>query len=165
MMGIDISAFVRMILLSLLLGALLGGMLEIVRFIFGFCFPKTIDATGQSDRWTLGVVALRDVIFFLISGAAFAVFIYYANNGNIRLFAILGTLVGFFAFYFTVGRFIRRIFGFLIHICHKLVSLLAYPLKWGLGKCLVYIKSKNKTPIRKRNNVTCEDVNEPGYKK
>ena len=121
MIGIDFSAFVRMILLSLLLGACLGGVLEIIRFVFGICLPKTDGDVSQSSWLIQCAVAARDVIFFFISGIAFSVFVYYTNCGNVRFFAVLGTIAGFGVFYFTVGCFVRRALGFLINILYALL--------------------------------------------
>lgn len=162
MFGIDIAAFVRMSLLSLVLGAFLGCVLEIVRFIFALCCPKTVEISDKTRLPIKIIIAVRDVIFFFISGVAFAVFIYYTNNGSIRLFAVLGTMMGFFAFYFSAGRIVRKTFGLLICICHKLISFAVCPFKWMMGKCLRLIRSKNKLRIQKRNSVKCEDINERG---
>lgn len=153
MIGIDFSAFVRMILLSLLLGACLGGVLEIIRFVFGICLPKTDGDVSQSSWLIQCAVAARDVIFFFISGIAFSVFVYYTNCGNVRFFAVLGTIAGFGVFYFTVGRFVRRALGFLINIMHKLTCAFVYPIKRMLQKCLMWIKSKKHITDPQKNNV------------
>lgn len=142
MLGIDISAFVRMILLSLLLGACLGFLHEVLRFIFVFFFPRTDEGQGRTSLFVGIIVAVRDVIFFSVCGVAFAVFVYYTNNGNIRLFAVLGTLFGFFAFYFTVGRLARKFFGILIHIIHKLILFFTFPIRCLIEKYLPRIRSK-----------------------
>ena len=142
MIGIDFSAFVRMILLSLLLGTCLGGVLEIIRFVFSLCFHKTVDDLNLSSWFIRCVVAARDIVFFFVSGIAFSVLVYYTNNGNVRLFAILGTIAGFLAFYFTIGRCVRMVLELFVRFLHKLVWVLVCPMKRMIGKFLRWIKSK-----------------------
>ena len=142
MLGIDVYAFARMIILSLFYGACLGFLHELLRFIFLFFFPMTYDGSSQSRVLSQIIIAIRDIIFFFICSVTFAVFVYYTNNGNIRLFAVIGTLSGFFVFYFSVGRFVRKVFETLIHIFYKLISFLAFPIRRGIKKCFPWIRLK-----------------------
>lgn len=126
----DPAAIARMSAMSLLLGVLLELFLEVLRLAGGFISPKTLARHGKTEGiasfiWLL----IRDIVFFTVSGAVFSVFVYYSNNGNVRLTAVIGTLAGFLLCYFTLGRLLRRVSELIIRTLYRLIYILTYPLR------------------------------------
>lgn len=70
-------------------------------------FSKAICAT---------VLFLEDVLFFVIVGVALVLVLYYANDGQFRGIAPLGMAAGFFVYYNTVGRILRRVSVYLARL-------------------------------------------------
>jgi ABC-type multidrug transport system fused ATPase/permease subunit len=57
------------------------------------------------NDFAIWIVALvEDIVFFIISALVMTVFIFHANNGSVRGFALFGALVGFIVYLFTIGR-------------------------------------------------------------
>ena len=48
-------------------------------------------------------VFLGDLIYFILAGAAFCIYIHF-SGGEFRMFMLISLLVGFAGYYFTVGR-------------------------------------------------------------
>ena len=70
-------------------------------------------------------VFFGDILYFTVSGAAFAVFIHF-SGGEFRFFMLFGLLVGFFCYYLTVGRAVIRISGAIVRSIRIAVSYLIY---------------------------------------
>lgn len=51
-------------------------------------------------------IALGDVLYGILTGCVFSVFLYSAASGCFRWFYLLGMGIGFFVYYFTLGRLV-----------------------------------------------------------
>ena len=131
-MNIDQYALAQMTLASLLLGAFLELVFELLRFTGGIFMPRLLCDSSEKNDDAVAVIwfFVRDFVFLSFCGIAFSVFIYYTNDGNVRFAAIMGTLMGFAACYFTVGRLIRKCAVFILNVFYKLLSILLYPFKF-----------------------------------
>ena len=99
-------------------------------------FPKT-------PPW---LVCVEDVIFCLVSGAAYFVFIFSVNLGVPRLFSLLGCLFGFYFWKKTFSKTLvvlsENIIGFLCVPLSFLLSIITKIFKTFLCKVMIYIKMK-----------------------
>ncbi|MCL2213174.1 MAG: spore cortex biosynthesis protein YabQ [Oscillospiraceae bacterium] len=139
-----------LLLYSAAVGAALGVIYDIFR-IFRVAFPppateqkKLKGKFNHSSFIYNSIVFLQDIIFWIFSAVVTILFIFMANRGQVRIFALFGQLTGFGIYYFTIGRlvykvaekivkFIRRVFRWIkkrvvmpiIHVLQKIYKKLA----------------------------------------
>ncbi len=86
-----------------------------------------------------------DLLFMLLSGAFFCVFLYAVNDGEFRFFVLLGVLLGFILYRFTVGRvlwlFASYIVGFIRLIFSWLLFGVLFPFQ-SLLRFLAFLSRK-----------------------
>lgn len=117
-------ALIWVTLLAFLLGLILGLVFDAVKIPFSLWVPKDV---AKRDERPYGkvlkkrfrgfhgsisrniVISLRDIVFFLISGIVFSVFLYRFNYGRFRWFILFSLCLGFWAFRATAGRLTGRI--------------------------------------------------------
>ena len=130
-MSIDQYALAKMALESLLLGVLLELVFELLRFAIGIFLPRLLNDVNEKndDVGAVICISVRDFIFLTFCGIAFSVFVYYTNDGSIRFIAVAGTIVGFTACYFSLGRFIRRCSVLALKLIYKLIGFLLLPIR------------------------------------
>jgi len=79
------------------------------------------------------LIFFEDVLFALIASVVVCIFIFYMNRGQFRGIALVGTFLGFLAYYFTVGRLVMYfsgvIIGFLKFLTRKIYEYTLHPLK------------------------------------
>ena len=144
MQFIVITEQLQITLYALLLGVCFGAaydLLRILRMLVGITpvpakrisfaarLPRRhIGRIGKGRISELFFVHLPDVLYGLLTGAIFCIFLYAANNGRFRWYLLMGCAVGFFCYYYSVGRlvvflsgyitsFLRSILGFLLYLC------------------------------------------------
>ncbi len=126
MSGLDLllsqNLFVRMLLLSALVGGVLGMIYDallLLRTLLGdptAVHPQKADRTtspGEVARplsllYAMFRIAL-DGMFALLSAVALILLCYYTNDGQIRAPAIFGLACGFFVYKQTVSRLLLRV--------------------------------------------------------
>ena len=54
-------------------------------------------------------IFIEDILFSLIAAAAVIVLLYNVSSGRVRVSALIGLPAGFFLWYFTVGKAVRRL--------------------------------------------------------
>lgn len=73
------------------------------------------------------ITYIEDIIFWLISGSLFLFNAFYFNNGQIRMFMILGIGIGLIFYILTVSKFIIKInvkiLGFFKKIIYKILRI------------------------------------------
>lgn len=84
-------------LMSLLAGVVCGAVYDIFRILRAFAFKNRV------------IVFVEDVLFCLFVTACFLVLFYNYSEGRLRFYAFTGVILGFSAYYFTVGAITRRI--------------------------------------------------------
>lgn len=97
---------------------------------------------GELRRRIHGVIiAVGDVLFGVLAGSVFSVFLYYAASGCFRWFYLLGWGIGFLVYYFTVGRLtmlssevivylLRVCVGYVFYLAALPIRLLARMARW-----------------------------------
>ena len=127
-MGINPTLLLRLLAASVIVGMALGlvyDVLRICRVMMGmsrytaaasapiFCprFYKPRRKMGcsrVSDFVKSAVLIAQDFFFCVTFGIAVALLLFSRNGGEFRGFVLLGALLGFAAYYFTVGRLVIR---------------------------------------------------------
>lgn len=171
-----------MTLLAFLLGILLGGLFDAVKIPFSLWVPRDI---AMGDERPYGrvlkkrfrgfhgslsrsiIVSLRDMVFFLVSGVAFSVFLYRFNYGRFRWFILVSLCFGFWAFRVTVGRLTSRISGLFSRSLILGVNIALWVvitpvwLLWRLTRRLLVIPAEaavKKTVMCRRTRATADFI-------
>ena len=76
------------------------------------------------------------VLFGVLCGVALILLLYYVNDGQFRLLAVLGLGCGFFAWYHTLGRLLGALTDRLSAWLHAALRRLSVPLARRTG-CMV----------------------------
>ena len=87
--------------LSAVTGAGLGVLWSLIRLLRGICGA---DRRGWHTVPVRILLTGMDVLFGVLCGVALILLLYYVNDGQFRLLAVLGLGCGFFAWYHTLGR-------------------------------------------------------------
>ncbi len=79
------------------------------------------------------VIFIEDLIYFSFLGIAFSVFVFYANEGKIRISLLISAILGFLVYFNTFGRlfvsFFEIIANFLKIFIKIFVFSIAFPIK------------------------------------
>lgn len=137
-------------LLSLGMGFLLGIFYDFIRII------RISFLRGKSG------VIISDVFFCAVACLVTFLFCLTVNEGEIRLFLVLGETAGFFAYYFSLGAVIfacsEKIIGFIKKLIKSILSVILFPLKWvfvkfcKLFKNLLTKSRKNGKKLKNKSN-------------
>lgn len=126
-MGISLERQLYAFLYAIMTGCVLGVVLDFIRIsrvLFGIAsytgqktkllhhsFPligtiKTTVWSHELSRLKIFLFFIGDLLFFVLSGLVFCVFLYHAASGSFRWFYLFGALIGFSAYYASVGRIV-----------------------------------------------------------
>lgn len=110
------SAELRLFGLSMILGAVLGSLFDILR------------ALRQSIRHSDAAVFIEDAVFFSLFGISFYSFCTEMCSGALRAFVLFGMSSGFLIYILLPGRVIKEILAVslstVVKICKRIVSVL-----------------------------------------
>lgn len=88
------------------------------------------------------VIFAEDVLYFLICAAITFLYLMGWVQGKIRVFLLLGELVGWILYYFTIGQLVMRVSKAFIegvqHVITFIIRYVALPI-WRLVYRIVYI--------------------------
>ncbi|MBQ4628330.1 MAG: spore cortex biosynthesis protein YabQ [Clostridia bacterium] len=96
-MGFTLLSQQTLFLLSLLFGGTLSAVYCVFRIVRNIFLAYPISAF------------IFDLLYFLITAISTVVFIFVANNGEIRIYVIASVCLGWILFFLTFGRFISFI--------------------------------------------------------
>ncbi len=88
----------------------------------------SVKKTGIGAKLELAVVFVCDVLFFLATSVVSVVFLYQANYGQPRLYVLVSVILGFAAYYNTVGRLIAYTSGAIISLVRLISAFVFYRL-------------------------------------
>lgn len=124
-------------LYAVALGAILCAVYDVFRII-RIAFGGKITA-----------VFIEDIIFSIIALLMTFIFVVAFNNGELRFFVLLGELIGFTVYYFTIGKLTMGISKAIISLIKKLINLLLMPFVKFFGLLKEKTKTKNKKTPKK----------------
>jgi len=118
----------------ILVGAIIG--------IFFDCFRILRKTLKTSDI----ITALEDGMFWILTGLFLIYMIFVFNNGEIRLFLILGVFIGLILYFITISKIFVRLTLIFIETCIKyfflpLIKILHFLIK-PFKKIFSFLKKK-----------------------
>lgn len=169
-----ISEQITVLLFALLLGIFLGVMYDFFR-VMRVCvgvrygnrtlkkfWDKQLPLIGAyavgrgkniTDKIKNAVVCMGDILFSLAAGVAVSVFIYRHCYGIVRWYVFFGALLGFIAYYFTVGRVVLTVAELIMFFVATAVRYAVY----FITRPIVMIFKKMKTSLPKRKDKKTEN--------
>lgn len=149
--------------LSVGTGAGMGVLWSLLRFLRSLCGET--DA-AQPAAWRTGwhilrllrciLFTLADILFGLLCGVLLILLLYYANDGQPRLLALLGCGCGFFAWYHTLGRLVGRLTDRLSRALRSALRWLLSPLRRLSGRVAGAAQARYRAAQEKRNRQKAE---------
>jgi spore cortex biosynthesis protein YabQ len=123
LLGISVSQQTIAFLTACIFGMALGAIYDVFRIF------RIAITCGKI------VVFIQDIIFFVLSATLSFLLMLYTNTGEIRLFYILGELIGFCIYYFTIGILVyksaKAVVEFIKKILRVVFRLILKPI-WRL---------------------------------
>ncbi|MEG1943175.1 MAG: spore cortex biosynthesis protein YabQ [Angelakisella sp.] len=137
----SISHQLTMFLYALLLGGLFGIIYDVFR------------VSRLAFRLPWGLVLLEDITFFLLSAVLLFGYFLEQNSGEVRIFAVLGVLLGWVIYFFTLGTIVMRLSGLIIRIITKFIAAVTKPVKKAYILTITYIGKAIKLIISGANRL------------
>lgn len=80
------------------------------------------------------VTYFQDVLFWILTGISIIYFMYNFSDGTIRLYMIIGLIMGFMLYMLTVSTYIIRLFVFIIELIKtciiRIIKIIYIPIKF-----------------------------------
>ncbi len=106
---------------ALLLGVVLGCLYDFFRITrLAFVLPSL-------------VVLVEDLLFFLFSSVILFSYLLRVSDGQVRVFILLGAVLGWAGYYFTLGRVVMAFSGAIIQFVKKVIGWVLRPVRWLWG--------------------------------
>ena len=136
-MGIPLTRQLYAMLYAILCGIVCGGIYDLFRLLrvcfginrysvlgrklYSFRFPLIGEIrrpdTGNIVRWAQFLIVFAgDVLYAILVGCIFSVFLYVAASGCFRWFYLFFACVGFLVYFFTIGKVVMSVSDVLICI-------------------------------------------------
>ncbi len=120
--------------LSVIVGIFLGIFYDIIRFsraVLGITVASPFKHGKRSFSAVIGYifVVFTDLVFFLVAAAIMASFFFLTGDGRMRGYGLFGALLGFLAYYNTVGRLFIGAITYIIAFCKRIIRLILVPIK------------------------------------
>lgn len=113
---------------ALAVGIGLGAVYDVFRiircafFVFSSENGEKRQKNGKNQAFFETFLQLiLDLLFSIVYTIVIVLLVYYLNNGAVRLYILCLAVIGFFAYYFTVGRLVMRISDAIIRFTKWLV--------------------------------------------
>lgn len=164
---------VRLLLFSLVVGASLGLVYDLVRLLLHSFVPKhrflnqnepTILTKRSLDLILYGkgrgihlsgvVEAVFDVLFFVISAVAVIILLFHLNYGRVRVFSLVSAFTGYTVYRSTIGKAVTFALGKTALLIKKLLKILLYPIVQTFKKLVSPIAVRLQEKIRKKRVVS-----------
>lgn len=146
--------------LAVATGAGMGALWNLIRFLRSLC--------GASGAHIIRILrgfllTIADVLFGVLCGVMLILLLYYANDGQPRLLAVLGCGCGFFVWYHTLGRLIGKLTDTLSRALHTVLRWLFSPLRRLIGRVVQVARTRYKAlraqKQAERQDETADDAN------
>ena len=92
------------------------------------------------------VTYFQDVLFWILTGISIIYFMYNFSDGTIRLFMIIGLIIGFMLYLFTISAYIIKILVFTIELIKlfiiRIIKIIYIPIKFQTTSIIYKIIQK-----------------------
>ena len=93
----------------------------------------------KSFKTTNIITYIEDIAFWILTGISIIIFMYNFSDGSLRLYMLLGLILGFLIYILTISKYIINFFVYIINILKKIADyifkILSIPIKF-LNKIL-----------------------------
>ena len=124
--GLSLATQTKNFLLSLGFGFIMGIFYDLFRIM------RTSISNGKI------VTIVSDILYCIFLCFSLMLFCLTVNEGEIRLYLLLGSLAGFFVYYFSLGVIIFSFSEKLITLIKKIIgsvfNVISYPFRFVFGK-------------------------------
>ncbi len=145
--GISLAVQTKNFLLSLGFGFISGFFYDVFRII------RLCTSSKKA------VIIIFDIMYCVLFCFAFFVFLLTVNEGQFRFYLLLGGLLGFFVYYFSLGAIIFSFSKFLTEFIKKTVkrifAVLLFPFQWIFSRmknCIDKKLEKSRKRTKKLKN-------------
>ncbi len=132
--GLSLATQTKSFLLSLGLGFIFGIVYDTLRIIRLCISSKKI------------VIIVFDILYCILFCFSFFIFLLMVNEGQFRFYLLLGSLVGFLVYYFSLGAIIFSFSRFLTEFIKKCVkrifAVLLFPFQWIFVRIKSHVDKK-----------------------
>lgn len=162
-MEISMNSLLYSFLWSIVLGAFLGVAYDIVRISRVFIgveygnnpFPyekiklpiiSKLKKEKKCNKRRASSVALNififagDILFCVFTALALVIYIYHSNEGKARWMVFFGAAIGFFAYYFSIGKLVVLFSQYIVFVIRAIISYTVFfvslPIKALILLCL-----------------------------
>lgn len=139
--GLSLATQTKNFLLSLGFGFIMGIFYDLFRIV-RISISKGKIAT-----------IISDVLYCVFLCFSFMLFCLTVNEGEIRLYLLLGSLAGFFVYYFSLGviifSFSEKIITFIKIVIKSIFNIISYPFRFVFGELRELL---NKLSLKSRKN-------------
>lgn len=67
------------------------------------------------------IIYIQDILFWIFTGISIVFFMYNYSDGSIRLYMILGLILGFLLYLLTISKYIIKVFVIIICIIKRII--------------------------------------------
>lgn len=79
------------------------------------------------------ITYMEDILFWLFTGVFLLIVLFKFGNGQLRIYNIIGILIGAFIYMISISKFFIKInviiIAFIKNIIYKLIKIILYPMK------------------------------------
>ena len=178
-MQIFLADQLRVTLFSILIGVALGALYDVVRIfrtslgvvyvnrftdkLKGIKLPLIKNPLLRQEKKRRiaenVMIFITDILYFLVATFVMMVYVYYVNSGVARWYIFVGSVLGIFAYYVSIGKLVISISECISFFIKVLISYLAFfisrpflLLYRKLKPCFEKIKSRKKKNKKSINN-------------
>lgn len=112
-------------IMFILNGILIGVLFDIFRIL------------RKSFKTSDFITYIEDITFWILAGTLTLYFIFSLNNGEIRLYILIGIILGIIIYMLTISKYIVKfsveVINFLKNIILKVIRIINYPIKLVLN--------------------------------
>lgn len=99
------------------------------------------------------IIYFEDILFWILAGISIIFFMYNFSDGNLRLFMLLGLIIGGIIYIISFSKIIINISMIIINnILKQIINVLILPIQLTINtifKAIYFLKSKIKLSSRK----------------
>ena len=149
MQFIVISHQLYEIMLGVLVGLILGFVYDLFRFLRRFF---------ENIKAYVLFTNFLDILFSMLVGSAYCIFIYYASNGRFRWFTAFAFVFGYSVYIVSASKLIRPVLFWIADGICNLLRIIIIPFKRIFYLIKVRILSLRKTIEYKNQKVVTENL-------
>ena len=141
------------LLFSVLFGVLSGVCYECFRLL-RYAIKLAVKPKRKAVEAACKILVFcQDVLYFLVLALFAILFLFVFNRGQLRLSMLLAMLVGFIAYYYTLGRLLFTLYRAILRVSYRICNtiyqytlrylflLTAYLVRKTVGRLYLYVKA------------------------